>query len=64
MNYKYSVTFEHDLNPCRTSRGMLIASGPATAANRAIKIAKKEFKGVRWSSLVVVLEKQSGTDNV
>lgn len=57
MNYKFSVTFEHPTLPCKTLTGILIASGPATAANRVIKIAKKEFKGVRFSSLVVVLEK-------
>lgn len=57
MTYKYSVTFENDLLPCRTAIGTLIASGPATAANRAVKLAKKEFKGARFSSLVVVLEK-------
>ena len=57
MKIKYQVTFENESNPIRTLSGIVIATGAGTAANRAVKDAKKQAKGARWSSIVIVLEK-------
>lgn len=58
MNYTFHVTFENETKGPATVTGTVDAGGPATAANRAVKAAKKELKGVRWTSLVIVLEKE------
>ncbi len=57
MIYNFHVTFENETNAPNTVSGTVDATGVGTAANRAIKAAKKELRGIRWSSLVVVLEK-------
>lgn len=55
--YRASVSFESDLQPVRTYRGEIAAVSPAAGARRAVERARKEFPGVRWRSIVVVLEK-------
>lgn len=53
----FAVSLEHDTLPVRTNRGILIAPSAATAARRALAMTLKQFKGARWRSCVVVLEK-------
>lgn len=57
MKLNYSVSFENETTPVDTVRGTVVAGGPGTAANRAIKLAKKQAKTGRWKSIVVVLER-------
>ena len=53
----FAVSLEHDTLPVRTNRGIVEAPSPATAARRALAETLKKFKGARWRSCVVVLEK-------
>ena len=57
MRYRASISFEHDTQPVRTTRAEIVAPGLLTAASRAIKQACGEHPGIRWRSIVVVLEK-------
>lgn len=52
-----SVTLESDTQAPRTHRAEISASSPQKAASLAVRAARKEFSGARWSSLVVVLQK-------
>lgn len=58
MKLNYSITLENDIKPCQTTKGTINATSPGAAASRVVKLARKEFKGYRWRSLVVVLEKE------
>ena len=53
----FAVSLEHDTLPIRTNRGLATAPSPASAARKALAATLKAFKGVRWRSCVVVLEK-------
>lgn len=57
MIYLAAVTFESNVAPPKTWRGEVEASGPNTAASRAVREAKKAFPGVRWASMSILLEK-------
>lgn len=57
MRYQAVISFEHDTQPVRTTRTEIVAKGLLTAASRAIKMARGEHPGIRWRSVVVVLEK-------
>ena len=53
----YAVTFESDTNAPLTITGTILASNPARSAYLAVRDARTRAKGVRWSSLVVLLSK-------
>jgi hypothetical protein len=54
----YAVTFESATLPPVTLTGQVLASNPARSAYLAVRDARSRAKGLRWSSLVVVLDKQ------
>lgn len=56
MRYRASVTFESDTQPPRVYRGEIVAGSAHTAASRALREARKEHKGVRYTSIAMVLE--------
>ena len=62
MKCKYAVTFEFPERMPLTRRGELSASNAGTIARRAINEAKKEFKPINWSSLVVLLDRGDSQD--
>jgi hypothetical protein len=51
------VTFESDVNAPLTVTGTILASNPARSAYLAVKDARLRAKGIRWSSLVVLIAK-------
>ena len=53
----YAVTFESHTLPPVTIAGTVLASNPARTAYLAVKDARKKAKGLRWSSLVVLIDK-------
>lgn len=55
MTVEYAVTFEFEQQPPITHRGTVTATEAGTCSARAVKEAMKVHKGLRWSSLVVVL---------
>ena len=55
MKVKYSCTFEFDLQPPVTHRGVVVASMMPTCFARATREAAKAHPGLRWSSMVCVL---------
>ena len=54
--YSASATYEFYNQPPRTIRLEIVAATAAKAASRAAQAARKEFRGSRPSSIVVVLE--------
>ena len=52
-----SVSLEFDQQPVLTWKGSIECISPATAAARAIKEARKTFKGSRPRSWAICLEK-------
>ena len=58
MKFKYAVTYEFSKLPPITARGTVASTGAHTAASRAVKAARKGVAGRKWSSLVVVLERE------
>jgi hypothetical protein len=58
MTCSYSASFEYDLKPVLTSRGVVSASNVATCFARAARIAYKEQHPKGWRSVVVVLERK------
>jgi hypothetical protein len=57
MRFSASVTFESNTTAPKSHRCEIEAGSPQSAASRAIRLARREHKGVRWSSVVVVIEK-------
>jgi len=57
QGWRVSVSFEFDLNPVLTWRGVVYSGSAATASARGIKEARKHFKGSRPRSIAVCLEK-------
>lgn len=55
--YIVAVTFESDTQPPKTFRGEVEGAGVPSAISKALRLAKVQFKGARWESLVVVLHK-------
>lgn len=53
----YSVTFEQEINAPLTVTGQVVSSSPHRSVYLAVKEARSRAKGVRWSSLVVVIDK-------
>lgn len=53
----YSVTFELHAGRPTTCNGTVLASHPARTAYLAVREAKKQAKGLRWDSFVVVVDK-------
>jgi hypothetical protein len=53
----YAVTFEHPTNAPLTVSGSICASNPARTAYLAVKDARSRANGIRWSSLVVLIDK-------
>jgi hypothetical protein len=53
----YAVTFESNALPPVTIRGTIQASNPARSVYLAVKDARSQAKGIRWSSLSVLLSK-------
>ena len=58
MKCRAGVTFEFALRPPLTLNiDCLEAGTPQTIASRALRQARKTLKPIKWSSLVVVLER-------
>lgn len=53
----YAVTFEHPINAPVTVTGMVQASNPARSAYLCVREARSRAKGIRWSSLSVLIDK-------
>ena len=53
----YAVTFESETLPPITLTGTVCASNPHRIAYLATREARKQAKGIRWSSLVVLISK-------
>lgn len=53
----YAVTFETGLYAPLTLTGTVCASNPARIVYLAVKDAKLKAKGVRWTSLAVLVDK-------
>jgi len=58
QGYRVSVTFESENGPPDTVQVSVVAGGPAPAARRAVEQATKRLPGKRWSSLVILLERE------
>ena len=54
----YAVTYESETNAPLTVTGDIQASNPARSAYLATRDSRLRAKGIRWSSLVVVLDKK------
>lgn len=57
MRFMASVTFESDTQAPRSHRVEIEAGSPQSAASQAVRAARKAHKGVRWSSVAIVIEK-------
>ena len=57
---KVAVTFETLHNPPTTWRGEVKQKTPTAAAGAAIRAAKRAHKGERWTTMVVLLDKEGG----
>lgn len=55
MTVRYAVTFEFDTQASVTTRGTVSASTMPTCFARAARQAVKAHRGLKWSSVVVVL---------
>ena len=55
MTVRYAVTFEFELRPPLTHRGIVRASQPATCVSRAVREAQKALQPYYWTSMVCVL---------
>ena len=60
--FGYAVTFERTTLPPVTVRGTVEAGSAHTATSRAVKAARRGLPKLRWTSLVVLLERASGED--
>ena len=58
--WKWAVTLENpETMPPDTVRGVLVAGSAQTAASRAVREARRQRKGKRYASLVVLLEREA-----
>ena len=64
--WKLNLTLENETHGPKTASVFVEASTPAAALSRGFKLAKKELKGVHWSSATVpiVTGKQIGRAHV
>ncbi len=53
----YAVTFENDHGAPVTLSGKITSSSPHRSVYLAVREAHQKVKGFRWSSLVVVIDK-------
>lgn len=59
MKCKYSVSLEFQTNPPLTHKGIIQASSPRTIAARAIDETLIEYPNRSWTSIVILLERDS-----
>jgi len=62
MRVLAACTLEGWTTPPRTTRTTLDVASAGKAVSQAVKAARREHPGVRWRSLVVVLEKVDAPD--
>lgn len=55
MTVKYAVTFEFDMRPPVTYRGITTGGQASTCMARAVRLAAKALRPIGWSSVVCVL---------
>ena len=58
MKARYSATFEFDVETPLTKKGVVEGTNLSTLYARAARELKREFPKKRWSSVVIVLERQ------
>ena len=58
MRCSFAVTFEFSEAPPETVRGIVEALEVQTLAARAFRQAKEEKPNMKWSSVVLVLQKE------
>lgn len=57
MKCKYSISFEFETAQPITEKGTSVGTSVRTVAARAIDDAVKKNANVKWSSIVIVLER-------
>lgn len=62
MKVEFAVTFEFEMRPPETIRGVIEASNPATVASRAIRLARRTIHPRKWTSVVCVLFRGDAND--
>lgn len=63
MTVRYAVTFEFEMKPPLTHRGVAEGSSAATVVKRALKSAMAAYPRVVWSSMnIVLLERLDAAD--
>lgn len=62
MTCEYAVTYESTIKAPVTIRGQVSGTTPSGMASKAIRSSKSRAKGVRWSSLVILLTKQGSQE--
>ena len=58
MRYRASVTFEYDEKAPETLQTTITVPNAALGARRALEAAKAAYPNRRWSSVVIVLERE------
>lgn len=59
ITYRAVVSFEFDTQPVLTDRSEIVAPNAATAARRALQMARRAFPSTKPRSVVVSLEEIS-----
>lgn len=57
MKVKFAVSFENDIAPTQTFRGILEGEDPQKMASSAVYKAQQALPRAKWRSFVVVVEK-------
>ncbi len=57
MRWIVAVTFESETQPPKTWRGEVVSAGAPSAMRQGLKAAKLAYKGAKWQSLCLILEK-------
>lgn len=57
MKFAAAVTFESANQAPRVYRGEVEAGSAQSASSKAVREARKEHKGIQWSSVLVLLQK-------
>lgn len=52
-----AVTFESDTQAPRTWRGEVEGAGIPSTISKALRLAKSQFKGARYDSLCIIVDK-------
>ena len=58
MRYRWAVTFEFEEAKPETVRGEMDVPNPRLGARRAVEAAQKAKPGMRFQSLVIVLDRK------